>query len=150
MAKTQKTIKCSKCGETKSTTQFNKEAKSKTGYQSYCVSCKKDIHSEYMKSNKSSLIYRIVNPLGDTYIGSTQRLLHLRFTTHRADYNRHLKYGTEKFPILYKSFDKWGIDAHTFELVADLGNISSEDLRNIESKMIIALKKNGKSLNVNN
>ena len=88
--------------------------------------------------------------MGDTYIGSTQRLLHLRFTTHRGDYNRHLKYDTEKFPLLYKSFDKWGIDAHIFELIADMGNISSEELRNIESKMIIALKTNGKSLNVNN
>lgn len=150
MAQTKKTLKCSKCGEIKSTSEFNKEVKSKTGYQSYCVSCKKEIHGEYMKSNKSSLIYRIVNPVGDTYIGCTQRLLHLRFTTHRGDYNRHLKYGTGKFPLLYKSFDKWGIDAHIFELVADLGIISKEELLNIEKKMIIALKKNGKSLNVNN
>lgn len=150
MAQTKKTLKCSKCGETKSTSEFNKEAKSKTGYQAYCISCKKEIHSEYSKSNKSSLIYRIVNPVGDTYIGCTQRLLHLRFGTHRGDYNRHLKYGTGKFPLLYNSFDKWGIDAHIFELVADLGNISKEELLSIEKKMIIALKKNGKSLNVNN
>ena len=143
-------LKCSKCGETKSTTKFNKESKSKSGYQAYCVSCKKDIHGEYMKGNKSCLLYRIINPLGDTYIGSTQRLLHLRFLTHRGDYTRHLKYGTEKFPLLYKSFDKWGIDTHTFELVADLGNISSQELRELESRMIIALKNNGKSLNVNN
>jgi hypothetical protein len=144
------TKRCSKCGEEKPTNQFNKESKSPDGYQAYCTCCKKEIHGEYMKSNKSSLIYRIVNPIGDTYIGSTQRLLHLRFTTHRADYNLHLNNKITKFPMLYKSFDKWGIDAHTFELVADLGNISSEQLRVIESKMIIALKKNGKSLNVNN
>jgi hypothetical protein len=142
------TKRCSKCGKTKSTNEFNKSSKS--GLQNYCKVCKKEVHGEYMKGNKSSLLYRIVNPLGDTYVGSTQRLLHLRFTTHRADYNLHLNHGLTKFPNLYKSFDKWGIDAHKFELIADMGNISGEELRNIESKMIIALKKNGKSLNVNN
>jgi hypothetical protein len=142
--------KCSKCNELKPITQFSKETKSKSGLQSYCTSCKKEVNGEYMKSNKSSIIYRIVNPVGETYIGCTQRLLHLRFTTHRADYNLHLKYNTKKFPKLHASFDKWGIDAHTFELVADLGNITSAQLRDIESKMIIALKNNNKSLNVNN
>jgi hypothetical protein len=44
----------------------------------------------------------------------------------------------------------WGVDAHKFEIVKDCGSISKEDLREVESKMIIALKSNGKSLNINN
>ena len=142
--------KCSKCKELKSVTQFSKETKSKDGLQTYCTECKKNVHGEYMKGNKLSIIYRIINPVGETYIGSTQRLLHLRFTTHRADYNRHIKYNTSKFPKLYASFELWGIDAHIFEEVMNCGNISKKELRELESRMIIALKKNNKSLNVNN
>jgi hypothetical protein len=88
--------------------------------------------------------------LGEIYIGKTKKKIAYRFTSHRADYKWQSEHGYSTFPKLHKSFDKWGIDAHIFELVKDCGNISKEDLREIETKMIIALKLNGKCLNVNN
>ena len=99
---------------------------------------------------KNGLIYRIVNPLGETYIGSTKRNLDTRFQTHRGAYTFQKLRGFSEFPKLHKSFTTWGVDAHIFELVKDCGDISKEELRLIESNMIVALKKNGKSLNVNN
>jgi hypothetical protein len=150
--------KCSKCDELKPTTQFSKFTNSKDGLQGYCKSCNKKIndsknplyYTEYLKADKNGSIYRIVNPLGETYIGSTKRNLDIRFQTHRGAYTFQKAKGFSEFPKLHTSFDKWGVDAHIFELVKDCGDISKEELRVIESNIIIALKKNGKSLNVNN
>lgn len=150
--------KCSKCNELKPTHEFSKYTKSKDGLQPYCKICNKKIndsknpvyYTEHLKANKNGLIYRIVNPLGETYIGSTKRNLNTRFQMHRGAYTFQKPRGYSYVPMLHKSFTKWGVDAHIFELVKDCGDISKQELRLIESNMIIALKKNGKSLNVNN
>jgi len=142
--------KCSKCSELKSITQFSKSKNTKSGLQGYCTDCKKVVHNEYMKSNKNGIIYRIVNPLGETYIGSTKRKPNVRFVSHRSRFTYDKLIGYLSYPKLYSSFDLWGVDAHLFEVVKECGNISKQELREIESKMIIALKLNGKSLNVNN
>jgi hypothetical protein len=142
--------KCSKCNELKPTQQFSKSTKNKSGLQGYCTDCKKIVHNEYMKSNKNGIIYRIVNPLGETYIGCTKRKPNVRFNNHKSDYHYQKSKGHSTFPSLHNSFDIWGVDAHMFEVVMDSGIISKSELRLIESKMIIALKKNSKSLNVNN
>jgi hypothetical protein len=150
MAQSTKTKRCSKCNEVKSTSQFSKSVSSKTGLQGYCTQCKKITHSEYMKSNKNGIIYRIVNPLDEVYIGCTKKKAHLRWNDHKSIYRFQSQRGYSTLPQLHKSFTMWGVDAHKFEIVKDCGSISKEDLREVESKMIIALKSNGKSLNINN
>jgi hypothetical protein len=157
--------KCSKCTELKPTTQFSKYKSGKDGLQPHCKSCQKlqndkympkyrldnkDYYAEYGKADKNGIIYRIVNPLGETYIGSTKKKLSIRFTSHKADYKWQSEHGYSTFPLLHNSFNIWGVDAHIFEEVMDCGDINKKDLREIESNMIINLKKNGKCLNVKN
>jgi hypothetical protein len=142
--------KCSSCNELKPTTQFSKSKSCKDGLQYHCKDCQHERTQVLLKANKNGIIYRIINPLGETYIGKTKKKIHYRFAQHKSAYATFERNGFSTFPKLHKSFQLWGIDAHIFEEVKDCGNISKEDLRDIETKMIIALKKNGKSLNVNN
>ena len=145
---------CGSCNHSKSTTQFSKYKRAKDGLQPHCKSCQsirtRPLTNELLKANKNGIIYRIVNPLGETYIGSTKSKAVYRFMHHRAVYLYQKSKGYSTFPSLHKSFDMWGLDGHRFEVVKDMGVISKKDLREIESKMIIALKLNGKCLNVNN
>jgi hypothetical protein len=145
---------CGSCNHSKHTTQFSKYKRSKDGLQPHCKECQsirtRPLTNELLKANKNGIIYRIVNPLGETYIGSTKSKVLYRFMHHRAVYAYQKSKGYSTFPSLHKSFHMWGLDAHTFEVVKDMGVISKKDLREIESKMIIALKLNGKCLNVNN
>jgi hypothetical protein len=145
---------CGSCKHSKPTTQFSKYKRSKDGLQPHCKVCQsirtRPLTNELLKANKNGIIYRIVNPLGETYIGCTKSKPTYRFMNHRGVYfNQKLK-GYSTFPSLHKSFDIWGIDAHTFEVVKDMGDITKKALREVESRMIIALKLNGKCLNVNN
>ncbi len=152
-----KTKTCSNCNELKSTKQFSKYSKSKDGLQARCKECNKKTNDnknptyylENQKANKNGIIYTITNPLGEVYIGSTKRRADLRFMMHKSTYKYQKLHGYSTFPQLHKSFSQWGIDAHVFEVIKDLGNISKEELLSIERKMIIALKSNGKSLNIN-
>jgi hypothetical protein len=151
--------KCSKCKELKLTTKFSNCKSSKDGLQSNCKDCQKefndkynpkyqsdnkDYFTEYGKANKNGIIYRIVNPLGETYIGCTKKKLSVRFNSHKGNYLYQKGKGYSTFPSLHNSFDIWGVDAHKFEEVMDCGNVTKKELREIESKMITALKKNGK------
>jgi hypothetical protein len=145
---------CGSCNHSKSTTQFSKYKRSKDGLQPHCKQCQSirtlPLTKELLKANKNGIIYRIVNPLGETYIGCTKSKPTYRFMNHRGVYLNQKSKGYSTFPSLHNSFDIWGVEAHTFEVVKDMGVISKKDLREIESKMIIAFKLNGKSLNVNN
>jgi hypothetical protein len=145
-----KTKKCSSCNELKSTTQFSKRKLAKDGLQHHCKECQSVRTFKLTKSDKDGIIYTITNPLGEVYIGKTKKKPEYRFSEHRASYYYQKLNGYSTFPKLHKSFTMWGIDAHIFEVIKDCGNISKEDLREIETRMIIALKKNGKSLNINN
>jgi hypothetical protein len=146
--------KCSSCNELKSTTKFSKQTKSKDGLQPHCKECQSirtnPLVKALQKADKNAVIYAITNPLGEVYIGSTKRTPEYRFSNHRRTYKFDKSNGYSTFPKLHKSFDIWGVWAHKYEVIKDLGNISKKELREIESKMIIALKKNGKSLNINN
>jgi hypothetical protein len=159
MAKSQQTKKCSKCSETKLTSEFNKSSISRLGVQNYCRECCKinnarkeviekryEYNRDYMKGDKNGIIYTITNPLGECYVGSTQRLPNLRWNSHKTSYkNLH-----GSFPELHQSFDTWGIDSHEFKVIDIYENINKIELRDIETNMIKAYKLNGKSLNVNN
>ena len=144
------TKKCSSCNELKPTTKFSKCKKRKDGLQHHCKDCQTTRTSALVKADRDGSIYSITNPLGEVYTGRTNREPHFRFLVHRASYKHQKANGYSNTPKLHASFDTWGVDAHTFDVVATYPNISKKDLINIESKMIIALKKNGKSLNVNN
>ena len=145
---------CGSCNHSKPTTQFSKYKRSKDGLQPHCKSCQSirtlPLTNELLKANKNGIIYRIVNPLGETYIGCTKSKPTYRFRNHRGVYFYQKSKGYSTFPSLHNSFHIWGVEAHTFEVVKDMGTISKKDLREIESRMIVALKKNGKCLNVNN
>lgn len=146
--------KCSSCGELKSTTQFSKYKSSKDGLQPHCKGCQstrtKPFVKELNKANKDGVIYTITNPLGEVYIGCTKKKAEYRFHQHRGSYIFQKANGYSTIPKLHKSFTLWGVDAHEFKVIKECGKISKSNLREIESRMIIALKKNGKSLNVNN
>jgi hypothetical protein len=150
----QKTKKCSSCNEQKPTTQFSKQTKSKDGLQAYCKKCTcertRHLTDKLVKADKDGVIYTITNPLGEMYIGSTKRLAEYRFKQHKATYKFEHPKGYSSVPGLHKSFTLWGVDAHEFKVIDNLGNISKEELREIESRMIIALKNNGKCLNLRN
>jgi hypothetical protein len=141
--------KCSSCNELKSTTKFSKYKLSKDGLQPHCKQCQSVRTKAVNKADKEGIIYTITNPISEVYTGITNRDSHLRFLEHRRTYKFTKSTGHSNFPKLHKSFDKWGIDAHIFKVISNHGNISKKQLRQIESNMIIALKQNGKSLNVN-
>jgi hypothetical protein len=141
--------KCSSCNELKSTTKFSKYKLSKDGLQPHCKQCQSVRTKAVNKADREGMIYTITNPISEVYTGITNRDPHLRFLEHRRTYKFTKSTGHSNFPKLHKSFDKWGIDAHIFQVVSNHGNISKKELRQIESNMIIALKQNGKSLNVN-
>ena len=142
--------KCSSCNELKFTTEFSKYKSSKDGLQPHCKECQSVRTKAANKADKEGMIYTITNPISEVYTGITNRDSHLRFLEHRRTYKFTKSSGYSNFPKLHKSFDTWGIDAHEFKVIKECGNMSKKQLRQIESKMIIALKKNGKSLNVNN
>ena len=148
------TKRCSSCKEQKPTTQFSKYKSAKDGLQPHCKECQatrtKPLVLELLKANKDGVIYSITNPLGEVYIGCTKKKAEYRFQMHKSTYNYQHARGFSTVPALHKSFTIWGIDAHIFEVIKECGNINKEELREVESRMIIALKKNGKSLNVNN
>jgi hypothetical protein len=146
----QKTKECKSCNKVKPTTSFSKRTKAIDGLQHHCKDCQHERTQVLLKANKNGIIYRIINPLGETYIGKTKKKVHYRFAQHKSSYAAYERTGFTSFPKLHKSFELWGIDAHIFEELKDCGNISKEELREVETKMIIALKKNGKSLNVYN
>lgn len=150
-----KTKKCSSCNELKLTTQFSKYKRTKDGLQAHCKHCQsirtRPLTEALLKADKNGCIYKITNPEGETYIGKTFKKVKYRFAIHKSIFNYNNKFNkVSTLPILHNSFKKWGIDAHTFELVAEYKNISKEDLRNIETKLIQSYKKNNKSLNKNN
>jgi hypothetical protein len=143
-----KTKTCSLCAELKPTTNFYKCKKSKDGLQYRCKDCS-DVNSKrVLKGDKSAIVYRIDNPIGETYIGKTKRSPQSRWCDHKSTYKYQKLHGIKsRFPLLHNSFDIFGVENHTFEVMIDMGDVSKQELRNEEAKMIQAFKKTGKSLN---
>ena len=169
------TKQCTECGKVKEATQFSKCSSAKSGLQPKCKQCNRrdnqifrtdkpehhvewqqnnmervcELVKKYRKADKNSLIYSIRNPAGETYIGMTKMYLKVRRLEHISHYNKS-KTGSMRrsIPLLHKSFDKYGIDNHQFEVVADFGNMDRKQLGFIESSFIKAFSEIGKSLNI--
>lgn len=139
-----KTKLCKQCNTTKPVDKFGF---TKTGsIQGWCSKCRgTQANISSKKADKDGIIYSITNPIGECYIGQTNMIPKYRWMMHKASWNTK----TGAYPLLHKSFDKWGYDAHIFSVVAEFGKIPKTELREVETNMIKAYKSNGKSLNVN-
>ena len=162
---------CTKCMVVKPYEQFSKNRAAKDGLQWHCKECnnkdnqrfRDEIDPEYMTrwfnkhrkqwneynshyagSGDMNKIYTITSPDGMIYVGFTRRKkIVFRFLEHRKFYRTN-KY---KLPLLWSSFDKFGIENHTFELRHEFKGTKKEGLQ-MESKLIAFYKSLNKSLNV--
>ena len=65
-------------------------------------------------NKKATGIYKITNTINNKfYIGSTSTNFYKRYGQHISDYTK----GKNSIPVLYKAFDKYGIDKFIFELI---------------------------------
>ena len=164
--------RCSKCGIIKEYQQFSKCSRNKDFLQYHCKECnnkenkrfREEIDPQYMsrwfKSNKNhwneyvnnyskvtdtNTIYSITAPNGNVYIGYTQRKKRFRLSEHKKFY----KSKACIIPLLYESFDRYGIDNHQFEILKQFEG-SKEEGMELESKLIQFYKSINKSLNIKN
>jgi hypothetical protein len=162
--------KCTKCGITKEYTQFSKLSRAKDGYQYHCKECnnkdnqkfRDEIDPEYMSrwfskhrkhwneyisdyaaAGDTNTIYSITAPDGMVYIGHTRRKKRFRLAEHKKFYKSRAQY----IPLLYNSFDKWGIDNHKIEILKEWEGTKEEGMA-IESRLIQFYKSINKTLNI--
>lgn len=167
--------KCTKCGEVKDEVNFSKSVARKDGLQDNCKACNKkdnlkfrteinpqhhaewqrnnpdrlcELVAKYRKADKGGAIYSIRNPEGETYIGMTEAYLNVRWLEHRQHYKRAQKGKAHSLPLLYKSFDAYGIENHTFDVVVEMPGIDRKQLAFVETAFIQAFQEIGKSLNI--
>jgi len=76
------------------------------------------------------------------YVGKTSTTAKLRYQRHRAQYKnqKHI------IDLLYASFDKFGFDAHKFEILSE--HETNLQALQAETKGILRYKKENKSLNI--
>jgi hypothetical protein len=161
---------CTKCGIVKPYEQFSKLKVAKDGHQYHCKECnnkdnqrfRDEIDPEYMnrwygsnrkhwneylnnysKVTNTNTIYSITAPNGDVYIGFTQRKKRFRLAEHKKFY----RMGKGNIPLLYESFNRYGIDNHQFEVLKQFEGTKEEGMA-IESRLIQFYKSINKSLNI--
>ena len=164
---------CTKCGSVKETTQFSKRTNSKDGLQSHCKECNvkenslfrnelnpnyrtvwysnnrkqwNEYLSDYSKVGDINTIYAITAPNSKVYIGHTQRKKRFRLSEHKKFYKASHK---NKLPLLWESFEKYGITNHNFEVLTQFKGTKEEGLK-MEGKLIQFYKSINKSLNIKN
>lgn len=59
-------------------------------------------------------IYKITSPNGRVYIGQSTNIEY-RLNDHKSPY----RYNTDEIPLLYRSFRKYGVDSHIFEILEE-------------------------------
>jgi hypothetical protein len=69
-----------------------------------------------------TIIYKITNPINQTYIGSTNRRLCERKAEHKYSIKRNRK------GLIYDSFNLFGFDNHIFELITEIENDEKKEL----------------------
>lgn len=119
---------CSKCKELKPTTQFSKVSKTKDSYRSWCIEC----NNSYQYANSEAKLYEIINPIGERYIGVTKATLNKRFSRYKWS----IQNGKTGPRLLTNSLVQHGLDNHTISLVKNLGNISRNEMFDIEKDYI--------------
>lgn len=168
---------CRKCNKVKEYTEFSKRSLSKDGLQDRCKQCNKvDNHTfrteinpehhakwqkqnpqrvveltcKYRKADKAGIVYALVAPDGNVYVGMTKTYLSVRIIEHKVKYKRFTegKINKSMHPLLFESFNKWGIDNHKVKVLFEDEGIDREALLQIESSFIHAFKQQGNSLNV--
>jgi hypothetical protein len=168
-------IKCNQCDKSKDESQYSKCSSAKNGLQPKCKSCNKEdnlkfrkqinpqhhanwqrsnperlteLVTKYRKADKGGIIYSIRNPDGETYIGMTEAYLSVRSLEHKQHYKLAKKGKKFTLPKLHESFDKYGVENHTFQIVVELPGIDRKQLAFIETSFIQSFKEINKSLNV--
>lgn len=166
---------CNKCGKFKETTQFSKRAKSKDGLQGRCKACNKvdnkyfrteinpEHHakwqsqnraraayhvSKWRKGDKAGIVYALINPEKQVYVGQTKTYLSVRMIEHKVKYRRYLENKiTNIHPLLFESFKKYGIENHKVKILFSDDNIGKKELKQIEKEYIKKYMQKGNSLN---
>ena len=144
-------LTCNKCLKDKPVESFQKCKGTRTGYQNSCRVCQNNYtrnyrlktHNAYWRHREGTpyILYTITNPEGEVYIGYTGTKPNVRWAKHRAQY-KHKKIALVK---LYASFDKHGVDNHTFQVIEEAA--TRQDAMSRETVLILKLKAQGKSLN---
>lgn len=94
-------------------------------------------------------IYKICNPEGSCYIGSTgYNNPKNRFIIHHYDWSSPVRRPLHSLPLLHQSFDVHGWDAHTIEIIEQFKGERSEGYAK-EKEWIQYYKQLGLSLNKN-
>ena len=74
-----------------------------------------------------TIIYKIQNPLGQVYVGSTNRCISHRKAEHKYNIKRNRK------GLLYNSFNDFGFDSHIFE---EIVTVRQDTYRELEHFII--------------
>ena len=106
--------------------------------------------SKYRKSDKLPIIYAIVAPDGNQYIGQTMMHLGVRKSEHIRHYKKALKGKRDRLPLLHDSFDQHGLETHQFKVVKECKGFDRKQLRAVESAYITLNKAQKISLNTKN
>lgn len=146
-------LTCNKCLQTKPVSDFQKCRARVSGYQGSCSCCQNKMTASYRERTNQAYwrhrkdtpycIYLISNPAGESYVGYTGTRPNIRFAKHRAQY----KHGKCKLVKLHESFVKYGVDAHTFEVIESIA--TREEAMARETILILKLRAQGKDLNTN-
>ena len=144
-------LTCNKCLVDKPTSEFQKCRGRVSGYQGSCKVCQNKMTAEYRQRTNQAYwrhkqgtpytIYTITNPEGETYVGYTGTKPNVRWAKHRAQY----KHGKTTLVKLYGSFDKHGVDNHTFEVIEQVATRIDAMAR--ETILILQYRALGKDLN---
>lgn len=144
---------CTVCKVDKPTSDFQKCKGRATGYQNACRECqnlrtkkyREATNHAYWRHKKDTpyIIYTITNPEGEVYTGYTGTKPNVRWAKHKAQY----KHGKCKLVKLYESFEKYGVDNHTFEVIENVA--TRIDAMSRETILILKLRAQGKDLNTN-
>ena len=144
---------CTKCSQDKPVSDFQKCKGRSTGYQLYCKPCQNSLTKNYRertnqaywrhKKDTPYVIYTITNPEGQVYTGYTGTKPNVRWAKHKAQF----KHGKCKLVKLHESFVKYGIDAHTFEVIESIA--TREEAMARETILILQYRAQGIDLNTN-
>ena len=144
---------CTRCLQTKPVSDFQKCRARVSGYQTFCRECQNKMTASYRERTNQAYwrhrkdtpycIYLISNPAGESYVGYTGTRPNIRWAKHKATY----KHGKCRLVKLHESFKKYGVDAHTFEVIENVA--TRIDAMAKETILILKLRAEGKDLNTN-